>query len=242
MVRDIRVATTMVELADTLVTDFDVVEFLSLLTERSAEIFQAAAAGVLLRDPAGALCPVASSNEQAELIELWEVRNDEGPCVECYRNGSEVVVTDFAEDEARWPTFSMRVRDLGFRSALAVPMRHRDEVIGALNLFRPEVGAWDTEDVSLARALADVATIGLLQARTIQESVLLTGQLHFALNSRVTIEQAKGVMAERLGITVIEAFALIRRYARSHRQRLVDVAGAVVDGSISVEDFPARPR
>lgn len=237
MARETRVATTMVELADTLVSDFDVVDFLALLTERSAEILDSAAAGVLLRDPSGVLRPVASSNEQAELIELWEVLHDEGPCIECYREGSEVVVADFEATAERWPAFAGQARQLGFEAALAVPMRLRADVIGALNLFRVEPGDWDSEDVALARALADVATIGLLQARTIQESVLLTDQLHFALNSRVTIEQAKGVLAERLGIGVGEAFNVIRNFARSHRLRLADVAVAVVDGSVSASDL-----
>ncbi|MEU8789389.1 GAF and ANTAR domain-containing protein [Streptomyces sp. NPDC048643] len=224
-------AKTFVELADNLVADFDLIDFLRLLTDRSVAMLDAAAAGVLLADRDGELRVMAASNEQVRLLELFQLQNDEGPCLECFRTGTPVIVTDLGAETARWPRFATAARASGFGAVQALPMRLRDEVVGALNIFRAAPGPFDPGAAPLAQALADVATISLLQQRTAHRSNALNEQLQNALNSRVLIEQAKGKLAERQGINMEEAFTALRRYARSHNRRLSDVARAFIDDS-----------
>lgn len=235
MTREERLARTLVELADTLVDDFDVVELLGLLVERSVELFDATAAGLVLADIDGTLRLMASTSEAMELVELFQVQSDQGPCLDCYRSGEPVIVEDLAAATTRWPRFSPFAVDAGFRSAHALPMRLRGRVIGALNLFRSDTGALGQADVSAGQALADVATIAILQSRAVREGNLLTDQLQYALHSRIAIEQAKGMLAERAGTTVDEALARLRGYARAHQRRLTLVAEEVVAGTLSPE-------
>lgn len=225
-----RLSETFVELADSLVADFDVIDFLHLLTTRCTELLNVAAAGVLLADPSGQLRVMAASSEQVRLLELFQLQNDQGPCLDCYRSGLPVRVDDLVEVEDRWPRFADQVRERGFGAVQALPMRLRREVIGALNLFGPPpgVGAGNTQ---IAQAMADVATIGLLQHRAQRHADTVVTQLQTALNSRVLIEQAKGVLAERLDVDMDEAFNLLRRHARTHHRHLSDLAQAVVTGS-----------
>ncbi|MFC8247451.1 GAF and ANTAR domain-containing protein [Streptomyces chartreusis] len=224
-------AKTFVELADNLVADFDLIDFLRLLTDRCVGMLDVSAAGVLLADRDGKLRVMAASDEQVRLLELFQLQNDEGPCLECFRTGVSVIVSDLGTVTARWPHFAVAAQRSGFGAVQALPMRLRDEVVGALNLFRTTPGPFDPAAAPVAQALADVATISLLQQRTAQRSTVLNEQLQTALNSRVLIEQAKGKLAERQGIDMEQAFTALRGYARSHNRRLADVARALIDGS-----------
>jgi GAF domain-containing protein len=224
-----RLAQTFVELADTLVEDFDVVDLLARLGERCVELFDAAAAGLLLADGRGALRLMAATNEAMEIVELFQVQNAEGPCLECYLSGEPVHVEDMAGAAERWPLFVPVATAAGFRSAHALPLRLRGRVLGALNLFRTAPGHLAPPEIAAAQALADVATIAIVQHRAARDAQALAEQLHLALDSRIVIEQAKGVIAEQVGIGMDAAFAHLRGYARRHRRLLSEVAHDVVE-------------
>jgi GAF domain-containing protein len=224
---------TFVELTDTMVDDFDIIDFLHVLTRRSVELLDVSAAGLLLADPRGELRVVAASSEAARLLELFQLQSDQGPCLDCFRSGQPVTATDLSADK-RWPQFADAAGQAGFAAVQALPMRLRDQVIGALNLFRGTVGDFDADSVSVGQALADVATISLLHERSMRRRDTLNEQLQTALNSRVVIEQAKGKLAERLGIDVNQAFTLLRDQARNRNQRLSDLARAFVDGTQAI--------
>ena len=221
-------AEVFVEVADTLVDDFDVIEFLESLTRHTAEVSSAASAGLLLADPRGQLQYMAASAESVKLLELFQLQYLEGPCLDCFQTGAAVVNTDLQRAEDRWPRFAPRAVEAGFQSVHAFPLRHRHRVIGALNLFSTDTGQLEPTDIRIIQSLADIATIGLLQERSIRSAEILAEQLQSALNSRVSIEQAKGALARTHGIGVDAAFDLMRDYARRHQHRLSDVAHAVV--------------
>ncbi len=219
-----------VEMADTLVDDFDVIEFLHMLTERCVQLLDISAAGLLLTDGQDTLQLVAASSERTRLLELFQLQTDQGPCVDCFHTGQPVSVADLPT-AGRWPRFTAAAAEVGFAAVHALPMRLRTEVIGALNFFDTNPGALAEGKLRVGQALADVATIGLLQQRAIRRGDMVTQQLQTALNSRVLIEQAKGILAERLHLDVADAFALLRADARNHNRRLSDLAQAIVDGS-----------
>jgi hypothetical protein len=231
MDRERHLAETFVELADTLVDDFDVIDFLHGLAARCVELLEVAAAGIVLADQGGSLRTVAASDERARLLELFEVQSDEGPCRDCYQLGAAVVNVDLEGARERWPLFAPRAIAGGFRSANALPLRLRSEVIGSLNLFHAGAGGLDSAALRMAQALADTATIGILQQRTIRRAEVVTGQLQVALTSRIVIEQAKGVLAERLKISTDSAFGVLRAAARSRNRLLSDLAREVANGS-----------
>ena len=241
MREDHRLVRTFVELADTLVQDFDVVDFLSTLALRCAELLDAAEAGIMLVSPGGGMKVVASSSQRARILELFEIQNQEGPCLDCFRSGKPSVSDDLDTEFDRWPMFAPEATRAGYRSVHALALRCQGQVIGALNLFGTTPGAFDADDLISAQAMADVATIGILQQRAITEARILAEQLQSALNSRVVIEQAKGIVAERMGLNVDESFAVLRTYARSHNQRLADVARNVISGTLTAAAF-ARPQ
>ncbi|MEU0250948.1 GAF and ANTAR domain-containing protein [Streptomyces sp. NPDC006184] len=221
-------ARTFVELADSLVADFDLVDFLRLLTDRCVDLLDASAAGVLLADRDGVLRVMATSDERVHLLELFQLQNHEGPCLDCFHTGMAVSVPDLRDEAARWPLFTAQAERIGFTAVQALPMRLRDEVVGALNLFHTASTPINTAATPFAQALADVATISLLQQRTTERSTLLNEQLQTALNSRVLIEQAKGKLAERRHTDMERAFTTLRAYARAHNRRLADVARALI--------------
>ncbi|GAA4721693.1 GAF and ANTAR domain-containing protein [Phytohabitans rumicis] len=227
---EVQLADMFVEMADTLVDDFDVIDFLHGLTERCVQLLGVSAAGLLLTDQRDALHVVAASSERTRLLELFQLQTDQGPCVDCFRTGQPVSVADLTT-AGRWPRFTAAAAEVGFAAVHAVPMRLRAEVIGALNLFDTAPGPLDEGKLRIGQALADVATIGLLQQRAIHRRDTLTEQLETALRSRVLIEQAKGVLAERLHLDMAEAFTLLRGSARSRNLRLSDLAQAVVAGT-----------
>src|SRR3984885_6010549 len=237
-----RLARTFVELADTLVGGFDLMEFLHMLTERCVELLEVDAAGLLLADAHGVLQLVAASTEQARVVELFQIQNDEGPCLDGYRTGQPVIVPDITTDQAaeRWPRFAAAAREMGFAAVHAIPMRLRDQVIGTLNLFSTAAVGLDPAVARAARALVDVATIGILQERATRERELVAGQLQVALNSRVLIEQAKGILAARLQTSPDQAFLLLRRYARDHNQALTELAGDVIRGTAPIIGISRR--
>jgi transcriptional regulator with GAF, ATPase, and Fis domain len=226
---DRQLAAAFVELADTLVDDFDVVDFLHLVSVRCAQVLGVSAAGVLLTDQRGTLQVVAASTEQTRLLELLQLQTDEGPCPECFHTGRPIAVADLSTATSRWPRFAGQARRIGFAAVHALPMRLRTDTIGTLNLFGTQPGALDPDTIRLGQALADVATIGLLQARAIHQRDTLAEQLQTALNSRVIIEQAKGVIAERRHLDMDQSFTLLRSTARTTNRRLSDLARAVVD-------------
>jgi GAF domain-containing protein len=223
-----RLAEVFVEVADTLVDEFDLIEFLQLVTARTAELLQAGAVGLLLADQHGELQFMAASDEATKLLELFELQHHEGPCLEAFRSGAPVSTADLTTATGRWPLFAPRAVAAGFASVHAMPMRLRGEVLGALNLLGSGLGTLEPADVRIVQALVDVATIGLLQERTIRRGELLTEQLQGALNSRVVIEQAKGALAQIHGISVDAAFERLRGYARRNGRRLSEVAQTVV--------------
>jgi transcriptional regulator with GAF, ATPase, and Fis domain len=232
---------TFVELADSLVDDFDMVELLTRLADRCVEVLDVSAAGLMLVAPEGDLRAVAASSEAMRLVELFELQTQEGPCLDCYRNHEPVLNQHLDEVEDRWPRFAPVAIKAGFSSVHALPMRLRGDVIGALNLFRADRAEMDEADVVAGQALADVATISILQHRAAAESRLINAQLSHALNSRVLIEQAKGVLAERAHFAMEAAFARMRNHARSHNLKLVDVAERVLDGTLGVDDLDPAP-
>jgi transcriptional regulator with GAF, ATPase, and Fis domain len=224
-------AEAFVELADTLVEDFDVVDFLHQVTVRCAQVLGVSAAGVLLTDQHGALRVVAASTEQTRLLELLELHTDQGPCPECFQTGRPVAVADLSGAVGRWPRFATEAGRVGFASVHALPMRLRNDIIGTLSLFGTRPGVLDEDTLRLGQALADVATIGLLQARYIRHRETLAEQLQTALDSRIIIEQAKGVIAERRRLDMNQSFTLLRGTARANNRRMSELARAVVDGS-----------
>lgn len=237
MAREALLIDTLVTLAGSLTSDFDVVEVLTLMSDRCVEVLDVAAAGVLLVTDAGDLRTVASSSETMHLLDLLEVESDEGPCPECYRRGEAILNVQLDETGGRWPDFGPKAFDAGFRSVHALPLQFRGQTIGALNLFAVDVRPLPEADVIVAQSFADVATVAVLQNRAAVEAGRLNDQLAYALNSRIAIEQAKGVVAEAAGIEIPDAFRRLREHARAHNLRLVDVARAVATRALAVDDL-----
>jgi GAF domain-containing protein len=219
-----------VDVADTLVADFDLVDFLVTLCEHASLVSEADAVGIVLADNRGQLRFMASSNELGRQLELLQLQAEEGPCLDCFTSRRAVVNADLRSATNLWPRFAPQAIAAGFRSVHAFPMRLREEVIGALNLFGTGEMRFDAQEERVVQSLADVATIAILQERSIARAEALTEQLQGALNSRIVIEQAKGAVARLEGISVDEAFDVLRQRARSSRTRLAEVAAAVLAG------------
>jgi GAF domain-containing protein len=223
----------MVALADSLVNDFDVIELLTMLADRCVELLEVSAVGIMLAGPDGTLRVIASSSEQMRLLELFELQTEQGPCLESYQTGEAVTHLDLSTATQRWPRFVPEAIAHGFGSVHAIPLRLRGTVIGALNLFHTDPAGIDDEGLQAARAFADIATIAILQYRAAVGSHELVDQLNTALNTRIVIEQAKGIIAERRHLDMEGSFAVLRQHARNNNLRLSDVAAAVVAGTLS---------
>jgi GAF domain-containing protein len=239
--RESQLSRAFVRLADTLVADFDVVDLLHWLVEECTRILDTQAGGLMLVDPAGQLQLVASTSEKAELVEVFQLAAGEGPCLDCYRNGAAVTVGDIDAASQRWPEFAAMALKQGFRSVHSTPLRLRGEIIGTMNLFSVHLGELRTEDISVAQALADVATIGILQERNVRSANLVAEQLQHALDSRILIEQAKGVLASSAGMTMDEAFSAMRTYARNGSVTLRKVADDVIARRLNLSAASAAP-
>jgi hypothetical protein len=243
--REALLISAFVGLADTLVDDYDVIDVLDRLAGYSVQLLAAESAGILLADAHATLRVVASTNEQTDWMELLQLQADEGPCVECFRAGVAVNVDDLAAAATRWPRFVAALQERGaYGSVHALPLRLRGQAIGTLNLFRAAPGPLPAADLALAQALADIATIGILQERAIRRGEVMSEQLQAALNSRVTIEQAKGVLAQRGNLTMHAAFDRLRHYARGHNLRLTEVARQIIETDLAVDVLaaPAAPK
>ncbi len=234
--RERLLARTFVRLADTLVDEFDVVDFLHGLSTDSVSLVGARAAGVMLADGRGGLRLVASSDERMHLLELFELQSAEGPCLDAFRTGTTQQAAS-EEGRRRWPGFASTAADVGFGLLCAVPLQLRGTVIGALNLFRDSDEPFTSTELVLAQAMADVACIGLLQQRALTDSRLLAEQLQAALQSRVVIEQAKGMISQYLDVNVDEAFLLLRQYSRDHNLLLTELARNVATKKMTGDDF-----
>jgi transcriptional regulator with GAF, ATPase, and Fis domain len=239
--REAALSAAFVRLADTLVADFDVIEFLSGLVGDCLTLFAVDTAGVLLDDGSGAPRVVASSTEDTRLVELFEVQVDEGPCLDCFRTRAPVVVAELDDASGRWPSFAPGALAAGFHAVHAVPLRLRNQTVGALNMFTAAPGELPAADLDAAQALADVAAIGILQERAIRSQATVTTQLQGALHSRVVIEQAKGVLADRGNLDMASAFSYLRRHARRTNQRLSDVAAGIAARTISPDVVLGSP-
>ena len=242
MTREADVVRSLVEMADTLVDDYDVVDLLTGLTDRCVNLLGVSAAGVMLASPEGSLGLVASSSEAMRLLELFELQAQEGPCLDAFRTGQRIEHEDLQAGAGRWPSFSAAALKAGFASALALPLRLREATLGALNLLSVARTPMDEADVIVARAFADLATLSIVQHRAATEAQRLNEQLSGALTSRVVIEQAKGVISERAGVDLAEAFSRLRAYARNHNLRLTDVAEAAINGTLDPQAWVLPPR
>lgn len=237
--RERKVVDAFVDLADTMVEDYDVLDFLHRLLDHALPLLPVDDGGVLLHHD-GELRVVAASSEDAATVELFEVQHAEGPCMDAYRRGEAVAVERLEDNAERWPVFVPKALEHGWRSAYAVPMRLRADHIGALNLFARDHAVLDGRDRRLIRGLADVATIGILRERQTADRDETVRQLQVALESRVVIEQAKGRIVERSGCDMSEAFDRLRTHARQHRRRLGDVALAVIEDRLAIDDLGRR--
>lgn len=240
--RSAALAERLVAITDTLVDDFEAPDLVARLVESCPDLLGAAAAGLLLRDGAGQLNLAASTGEESRLLELFQLQCDQGPCLDSVRDGRQVAVGSLSEAYGRWPDFAPAARSLGFASSYAFPLRLRERTVGALNLFCAEPAALAGPDRRVAQALADAATIALLQHETSHRATRLAGQLQGALDSRVVIEQAKGMLAEHAGTDMEAAFQAIRQYARNRNRRLPEVADAVVGRTLPLDSVLARRR
>lgn len=237
MARESLLIATIVELADNLVDDFDVIDVLTVLSRRCVDAVDVDAVGVMLASPGGELQFIASSSESMRVLELLQIQVDEGPCVDCFKDGKAIINYDLADSYDRWPVFGPRAVAHGFHSVHSLPMRLRGRTIGALNLFRSKLGLLDAEDVALAQGLADVATIAILQHRTTIDAKTLNDQLSYALNSRIIIEQAKGMVSQATSTDMDHAFGRLRSHARNHNLGLTEVANMVVSHALAATDL-----
>jgi GAF domain-containing protein len=237
--REARITAAFVTVADTLTTNYDIVELLHTLVEECSWILGTTAGGLLLADGSGHLQVMTTTSEAADIVEIMQLAADSGPCIDCFTTGLPVSVPDIGTDSGAWPEFRAAALAQGFRMVHATPMKLRGQVIGTMNLFGPKPTEVSVRDIAVVQALADVATIGILQERLIREGHLAAEQLHRALDSRILIEQAKGVVANSQSLSMDRAFEIIRTYTRSRNLTLRDVAEAISSRTITVESLLA---
>ena len=226
--REHDVTQAFVSLASALVGEYDIADLYTRLTSVSTQLLDVSSAGLLLVNPAGELRLAGASSEHTRNLELFLLQCEQGPCLDCFRDGVAVSVADLGQEEARWPRFVPTAVEAGFRSVHALPMHLRGVRLGTLGLFGTSPGALSVADLELGQALADVASVALVANQAALDHVKLTDQLQTALNSRVLVEQAKGQLAQLGTVSMERAFDALRRYARDHNERLSEVARKVV--------------
>lgn len=241
--REENITDAFVRVAGTLVVAYDVVDLLSTLAYTCTQLLDVQAGGILLADGSGALELVASTSEEAEIVEVMILAAGTGPCIDSYKTGEVVSVPDIEKDTRNWKRFRRTAIDQGFRAAHATPLRLHGKVIGAMNLMSTVTGALSDRDAQLAQALADVATVGILHEHSFRQPDVVAAQLHLALDTRILVEQAKGVLAEVRSCTMSEAFDALREYSRGHEVSLREAAAGVVNRTISMDSLvSAEPR
>ena len=242
--RERSVSAAFVAIANSLAEDYDAVDLFTGLTTHCADLLDVASAALLLADERGVLHVMAASSDATRDLETFQLQRQEGPCLDCHHDGSAILVPDLATERARWPVFVPAAIAAGFGAVHAVPMRLRDVVLGTLGLFSTRPGVLNAEDVDLAQALAHVASVALVADKALSDKAAINEQLQRALQSRVILEQAKGVLAERGGLEMAEAFAVLRRHARDHNQKLSELAHSLVSRELPATEVldHARPR
>ncbi|GAB0105100.1 GAF and ANTAR domain-containing protein [Nocardia sp. JMUB6875] len=231
-----------VHLADSLVADYDPVELAQEIVDVLGELLPGTASGVLLADQLERLQVLASTSEATRLLELFQIQSDSGPCVSAYRTGRPVRIEGLAAERDRWVEFTDHASAQGWHAVYALPMRLREERIGAINLFAPGPGGLGDDDIAIAQAITDVATIGIVHARALADTLAVSAQLQGALNSRLAIEQAKGMLAEQAHLDMDTAFTALRAYARATNTRLIDLARTVIDRTADTTAILAHHR
>lgn len=234
--REVLLSELLVRLADTLTEDVDPVELMAVLAEGTVSLLAVHEAGVVLADARGGLRVTASSSERMRDLELYELQNQDGPCLECFTAGTPVLnVRLDSVDHSRWPHFAPRAREAGYQVVHAFPIRHCDETIGMVNAFDTQARDLSDDEVRMGQAMAQMAAIGLLHQRAVLEGQSVIEQLQHALEARVVVEQAKGVLSERTGAPLAEAYQLLRGYARRHSRTVASVAVEVLAGQLTVD-------
>ena len=229
------------ELAGALADGYDVAELLDRLLKHCVHLLAVDAAGLVLADGSDALKVMAATSGPARFLEVLQLHAESGPCLECYHTGQPVQVHDLSADGGRWPALADTARHGGYRAVHAVPLRFQQQTLGAMNLFSIEPGCMGATDQKIAQALAEVATVAILGERTMRHSVKVAEQLQTALDSRVIVEQAKGMLAHQGGLAMTDAFAVLRRYARRNNRRVTDCAHAVVDSTLTLDVMSGSP-
>jgi transcriptional regulator with GAF, ATPase, and Fis domain len=238
--REEKINDAFVDMTSALMTDYDIVDLLSTLLNSCTDILEVDAAGILLTDAAGDLELVASTSEEAHVVETIIIAAGAGPCIDCFATASPVSVPDIAAVADKWPRFSASALEQGFHSTYAVPMRLRDDIVGVMNLLSSSVGSISEQDGRIAQALADIAVLGILHERNLRDPFAITEQLHLALDTRILIEQAKGVLAQGEGLSMTEAFDALREYARANGTSLRSIAEAAVKRTVDTADIAAN--
>lgn len=231
-----------VELSTELVNDYDMLEMLANLTTHCVSLLDVGSAGLLLANDRGVLHLAAASSERTQQLELFQLQRDEGPCLDCYRDGVAVSVPDLEAERERWPQFSTVALDAGFKSVHAVPMRLRGDTLGGLGLFGDRVGTLDDNDLDLAQALAHVACVAIVNEKSAADRTSVNTQLQHALTSRIVLEQAKGVIAHSGNLEIDDAFNILRRYARENGLKLSAVAADLVNRKLRAEKLLQHSR
>lgn len=239
--RETWLAETLVELADTSASEFVDTEYLRTLASRLRILLAPAEIGLIIGAERGRPRLAAATSDRTRDLVTFELQHDDGPCVRAYRNGETVLNQDVSGAEQPWPRFAEKARAVGVRFASALPMRRHADIVGAVGILDARGSTVSAQDIALARTLAEAATIGLRQQRALEVSTQRSTQLQHALDSRIVIEQAKGMVAARLGLSLGEAFGLLRDHSRQHNERLAEVAAKVIRQELFMPEDTRRP-
>jgi len=215
----------------------DDARLLTALCAHAATVVGAASCAVALADDRHQLCEVLASDDEARALVRLQVQHAEGPCIDAFRGGHVVTTDDLSRQTDRWPALTQPARRRQVRRVLAVPMRSGPHLLGALQVMCPAQGTFTPSDVLAVEALTDVVADSLLRERLMGDTLATVDQLQHALRSRIVIEQAKGMLAERTGVSLEAAFEQLRRFARNNHRRLHDVCRDVIDGRLDADEL-----